>query len=240
MRKLLFTAILASLVLYTPLVKAEVPTGVFGFMDGKYYDQAQALKYLCFMDGNCYDLNTKFAFVRPQQTSIQTKPIITNYNLLTTPNAGLPHTLRGDSWPSDKDKILCSNIQENTAGENSTKVVCSNDNDFDVVVKGVTFSVPSKYNGDYDTVNKSFAVVTADGSLVDFTADQSNTLFSGTGVSAKVMYNFNAPVTVPKKPKLGGYPTSVISIINKNSTWILSAETLLVNINGEEVVYGVK
>ena len=50
------------LIFYTP-VKAET---IYGFLDGKFYDSSANLKYMCFLDGNCYDMNQKFAFVNPQ------------------------------------------------------------------------------------------------------------------------------------------------------------------------------
>lgn len=49
---------------FIPVAQAEVPSGVLGFMDGKFYDSDSNLKYLCFMDGQCYDLNGTLAFSR--------------------------------------------------------------------------------------------------------------------------------------------------------------------------------
>lgn len=59
------TTILLVVSLVIPVTaKAEVPSGVFGFMDGKFYDSSSTLKYLCFLDNNCYDLQGKFSFTR--------------------------------------------------------------------------------------------------------------------------------------------------------------------------------
>ena len=52
--------IVLGLLLAPFLTKAE--TTVYGFMDGKFYDSSQSLKYICFLDNQCYDLNQKFAF----------------------------------------------------------------------------------------------------------------------------------------------------------------------------------
>lgn len=38
-------------------VKAQ--EAIFGFSDGKYYDQSGTLKYFCFMDKNCFDAGGK-------------------------------------------------------------------------------------------------------------------------------------------------------------------------------------
>lgn len=32
---------------------------VYGFMDGKYYDESQSLKYFCFLDRSCFDVSGK-------------------------------------------------------------------------------------------------------------------------------------------------------------------------------------
>jgi len=56
--------ILIALLLFPFFASAEVPSGVFGFMDNKFYDADQSLKYMCFGDGNCYDMEQKFAFKR--------------------------------------------------------------------------------------------------------------------------------------------------------------------------------
>lgn len=81
MKKILIVA----LFLFPFFARAEVPSGTFGFMDGKFYDQTQSLKYLCFLDNNCYDLNGKFAFSREPvgsaptlaaQPSLQGVPVI--------------------------------------------------------------------------------------------------------------------------------------------------------------------
>lgn len=56
--------LLIALLLFPFPVFAEVPSGVLGFGDGKFYDENQSLKYLCFTDNNCYDLNQHFAFKR--------------------------------------------------------------------------------------------------------------------------------------------------------------------------------
>lgn len=50
-------------------VRAET---LFGFEDGKFYDINQNLKYFCFLDNNCYDLNGKFGFKR---IPVKTAPI---------------------------------------------------------------------------------------------------------------------------------------------------------------------
>jgi hypothetical protein len=53
---------LLTISLFLPLkVQAEE---IFGFEDGKFYDINQTLKYICFLDNNCYDLNGTFAFQR--------------------------------------------------------------------------------------------------------------------------------------------------------------------------------
>lgn len=70
MRKLLLAILLAVLIPFP--AKAEVPSGVFGFMDGKFYDSTSTLKYLCFMDGKCYDLNGVFSFERTPVASTPT------------------------------------------------------------------------------------------------------------------------------------------------------------------------
>ncbi len=57
-----------------PFVHAEAPSGAFGFLDGKYYDESQSLKYICFQDNNCYDMNQKFAFKR-EVAGVTTEPV---------------------------------------------------------------------------------------------------------------------------------------------------------------------
>lgn len=59
--------IVSFLLLSFNFAKAEAPAGVLGFMDGKFYDAAQALKYICFLDNNCYDMKQTFAFKREVQ-----------------------------------------------------------------------------------------------------------------------------------------------------------------------------
>lgn len=61
MRKLLFASLLGVLALLPLRVQAET---LFGFQDGKYYDENQTLRYMCFLDNNCYDLEGKFGFKR--------------------------------------------------------------------------------------------------------------------------------------------------------------------------------
>lgn len=57
--------LLAFLIFFPSFALAEVPSGVMGFMDGKLYNTStNALAYICFMDGNCYDKDMKFAFNR--------------------------------------------------------------------------------------------------------------------------------------------------------------------------------
>lgn len=57
--------LLIALLLFPFPAFAEVPQGVMGFMDGKLYNTSDSsLAYICFMDGNCYDKEMKFAFNR--------------------------------------------------------------------------------------------------------------------------------------------------------------------------------
>lgn len=56
MRKYLL-GILVVFAIFAPSTKAAET--VFGFLDGKFYDSTATLRYQCFMDGNCYDLEGK-------------------------------------------------------------------------------------------------------------------------------------------------------------------------------------
>lgn len=56
MKKYILLSLLMFSMLFAPKVHAA---DVYGFMDGKFYDVNAVLKYQCFMDGNCYDLDMK-------------------------------------------------------------------------------------------------------------------------------------------------------------------------------------
>lgn len=56
MKKFVYAASLILLSILPVATKAET---IFGFMDGKYYDQNQALKYFCFLDKSCFDISGK-------------------------------------------------------------------------------------------------------------------------------------------------------------------------------------
>lgn len=65
--------IIAGLLLTPYFTFAQVPDGVMGFMDGKLYNTStNALAYICFMDGNCYDKDMKFAFSRGEVAGVST------------------------------------------------------------------------------------------------------------------------------------------------------------------------
>ena len=69
------------ILLANPLpAKAEVPSGVFGFMDGKYYDMSSILKYFCLMDNNCYDLQGNLAFKRTPVAEEEPEPTLPDYD----------------------------------------------------------------------------------------------------------------------------------------------------------------
>lgn len=72
MKKLLLVTLLGVLALLPFQAKAET---LFGFMDGKYYDESQTLKYMCFLDNNCYDLNGQFGFKREVPAGVPITPI---------------------------------------------------------------------------------------------------------------------------------------------------------------------
>lgn len=57
--------LIAFLILIPFPVFAEVPQGVMGFQDGKLYNTVDSsLAYICFLNGECFDKEMKFAFNR--------------------------------------------------------------------------------------------------------------------------------------------------------------------------------
>jgi hypothetical protein len=56
MKKYVLGILVAFALLSAPARAAEP---IFGFLDGKFYDSTATLRYQCFMDGNCYDLDGK-------------------------------------------------------------------------------------------------------------------------------------------------------------------------------------
>lgn len=95
--------LLIGLVLFFPyFASAEVPSGVLGFLDGKFYDENQTLKYICFMDNNCYDMDQKLAFTKGSVAGTTTPVITETLSLIPpTPSAN-------DSLPSDVGTVECS------------------------------------------------------------------------------------------------------------------------------------
>lgn len=68
---ILLSAIL-SLGVLAPAVHAD--DQLFGFMDGKFYNDKAVLIYFCFMDGNCYDMNMNLAPIKFKPIIMPTTP----------------------------------------------------------------------------------------------------------------------------------------------------------------------
>lgn len=84
--------VLVGLVSGQQVVAAEP---IFGFMDGKFYDESQSLKYVCFMDGNCYDLEGTF---------------VTKRTIPTTSNVNIPMSV---PTIADPVKVIPTSVEVN-------------------------------------------------------------------------------------------------------------------------------
>lgn len=219
--------LLVFLVVFFPLfAQAQVPSGVFGFADGKYYDESQSLKYMCFGDGNCYDMNQKLAFSRGVKGVATIEPVKT-YTLLDIPNQWFPRAT--DDSPVSDINIICKNIIGDLV-----EVRCSNGTQYKVNVKGVLFVMPVKYKDDYKTINNSVVLSYRDDLIIPFTADSSNTSF----ITEKYA-KFSVPVsiTIPASDVFGVKTETVIRA--KGYGTITTASLVLINIDGKDVVYKV-
>lgn len=225
--------LLLGLLVFLPLVsRAEVPSGVFGFQDGKYYDQAQSLKYICFLDGNCYDMNQKFAFQQTvKEASIIATASTTKYTLLDVP-AGYPRALDDSQLSSDFYSVTCLNVNQ----DSMVILRCINQSQYDIQIKQVLFNdILVSYNGDYESINNQFNMLSNGyNNLSNFKANSSNTSFYRTpDPAAKVVFTLPSNTAISKKINDQESFAAVIKSLN------LYASLVLVNINGKDVVYKV-
>lgn len=223
----MFLVVFALLSISLP-AKAEVPRGVFGFADGKYYDESQSLKYMCFGDGNCYDMNQKFAFKREVQGANTIAPVAKTYTLLDIPNQWFPRAV--DDSSVSEINIICKNHISDLV-----EVKCSNGTQYKVNVKGVLFNVPVKFKGDYQTINSSVVLSYRDDLIIPFNADSSNTSF----ITEKYA-KFSVPVSIiiPASDILGIKTETVIRA--KGYGDVATASLVLTNIDGRDIVYKVQ
>ena len=181
--------LLFSFLIFTPFyANANVPTNTFFFADGKGYNIEGKQTHFCFLDGNCYDLNQKFAFSKEV-------PIVI---------------------PSSTDKIIDSNISLDFACINgyqwpytpSSVMTLSCDTNTSVLIKSISVDVPTKSNGDFITLNEVFS--TLDNSHLGFIADSSNTVFNReiARVTIPIGYSINTRSDIIKV--VGLYPVSVL------------------------------
>lgn len=213
-------------VLFPLFAQAQVPSGVFGFADGKYYDESQSLKYMCFGDGNCYDMNQKLAFSREVKGVATIEPVKT-YTLLDIPNQWFPRAV--DDSSVSEINIICKNHISDLI-----EVKCSNGTQYKVNVKGVLFNIHAKFKDDYQTINSTVVLSYRDDLIIPFIADSSNTSFT-----SETYAKFSVPVsiTIPASDALGVKTETVIRA--KGYGNVTTASLVLININGKDVVYKV-
>jgi len=60
MKKIIGLLVFLGLVVFVP---ARADQTLYGFMDGKIYDESQKLVFICFQDGSCLDSNNKEVFI---------------------------------------------------------------------------------------------------------------------------------------------------------------------------------
>ncbi len=109
--KFLITFLLV--LIFAPVAHAET---LYGFMDGKYYDQNSTLKVLCFLDNNCYDTYGNFAFKRITLNPTPMPDISTG---ISTPEVA---PLENPVKSSVPDVPRC--IDEPVKADYSTQMVC--------------------------------------------------------------------------------------------------------------------
>ncbi len=209
--------ILIALLLFPFFASAEVPSGVFGFMDNKFYDADQSLKYMCFGDGNCYDMEQKFAFSRNSTPT---------YSLLTIPNQWFPRAT--DDSSVSEINIVCKNILGDLV-----EVKCTNGTQYKVNVKGILFNMPVKFKGDYQSFN-TVVLSYRDDLVIPFNPDSSNTSFI-----SDTYAKFSVPVSfqIPASDVFGTKTETIIRAKGYGQT--VTASLILININGKDVVYKV-
>lgn len=221
------------LIFYTP-VKAEVPSGIMGFQDGKYYDKSGNFKCLKFMDGSCYDMNQKLVFKEEATTPINQVTNKPAFTLLDIPNQFFPREVL-DYPIGDMANFNCYNSQEKAI----STLTCTNNTKYSAAVKGILFTMP--YNSratelnDYSYVNDNFSVYSnfSVANQLNFSSNSSNTLFKYNS-DTKVAYMPPTPFTVNGIDKL----TQIAQTISFKSVGGIPS-LVLVNINGHDVVYKV-
>lgn len=214
--------ILIALLMFPFFASAEVPSGVFGFMDNKFYDADQSLKFFCLGDGNCYDMEQKFAFKR----EVQGVATVKTFTLLDIPNQWFPRATDDSSIPDVN--IVCKNILGDLV-----EIRCTNGTQYKVNVKGILFNLPVKFKGDYQSFNTE-VLSYRDDLVIPFNPDSSNTSFiSDTYAKFSVPVSFQIPAS-------DTYGTKTETIIRaKGYGQTVTASLILININGKDVVYKV-
>jgi len=214
--------LLIALLLFPFFAKAEVPSGVFGFMDNKFYDIDQSLKFMCFGDGNCYDMEQKFAFKR----EVKGVSTVKTYTLLDIPNQWFPRAT--DDSPNPEINIVCKNILGDLV-----EIRCTNGTQYKVNVKGILFNAPIKFKGDYQSFN-TVVLSYRDDLVIPFNPDSSNTSFISENYA-----KFSVPVSF-QIPSSDTYGTKTETVVRtKGYGFTVTASLILININGKDVVYKV-
>lgn len=213
MKKLIILALL----IFPFFASAEVPSGVFGFMDNKFYDADQSLKFMCFGDGNCYDMEQKFAFSRNSTPT---------YSLLTIPNQWFPRAL--DDSSTSEINIICKNILGDLV-----EIKCTNGTQYKVNVKGILFNMPVKFKGDYQSFN-TVVLSYRDDLVIPFNPDSSTTSFI-----SETYAKFSIPISfqIPASDVLGVKTETIVRAKGYGQT--VTASLILININGKDVIYKV-
>lgn len=208
--------IIAALLVIPLLTKAEAPSDVFGFMDGKFYDQSQTLKYICFLDNNCYDINQNFAFKRTVAGA--TNPQSSNTLLNLYLQQAFPVSSDNTTLPKEYQSVICINIPNNILS-------CRNNSRQTITVKEVLFAginYPS-----YQEITENFKLASPSGGSLYFESDPTNTVFYGNGF-AKTVFDFSDVTLLSSEIK--------DILISENQHPYL----ILITINGKDVVYKVQ
>lgn len=222
--------------LVAPFVsKAETPAGVLGFMDGKYYDESQSLKYICFLDSQCYDLNQKFAFKREVAGVSTTTPITTvqsGFTLFNVPNQWFPREVNDAYITGSIINVLC---YSSATEDFITTIRCQNRSNLPANVKQILFNITVKDFGDYRTINDSLQLSLREDLILPFYSDSINTKFPYK-TSAKIIYTYNPELNLPLPDLLDDKTTTVLRIKTTEYKGVLPS-LILINVDGKDIIF---
>lgn len=223
--------IIAFLLVVPSFSYAEVPSGVMGFMDGKLYNTStNSLAYICFMDGNCYDKEMKFAFNRGSVAGTSTPtPTPSDYTLLTIPNQWFPRTLDEKPLPTSANTVQCFAYTNS-----SVELKCSNGSTNQVTVKSILYnSIQTRFEGDYKSVNDKLVIYDNIGNIVNYNSSSINTKFYNNGLVAKSEYVVFVPI--PRQDPLKSVESKLIV-----KSYGVYPYLVLIEVEGKDVIYKVQ